>query len=108
MKHTASTDRILGPFNDLTDSVDDLLQRISELDSPEIQKIRTKVQIALAAAQSAWRDTTSYASRQAMQTLRRPSEYLYESPWRALGIATLLGLGVGAMLMRPRRVLERR
>jgi ElaB/YqjD/DUF883 family membrane-anchored ribosome-binding protein len=107
MKRTASTERILGPFNDLTDSVDDLLERISELKSPEIQKIRTKVQIALAAAQSAWRDTTSYASRQAMQTLRRPGEYLHESPWRALGIATVVGLGVGAMLMRPRKSLER-
>jgi ElaB protein len=107
MKHTASTERILGPLNDLTDSVDDLLERISELKSPEIQKIRTKVQIALAAAQSAWRDTANYASRQAMQTLRRPGEYIQESPWRALGIATLLGLGVGAILMRPRRTVER-
>jgi ElaB/YqjD/DUF883 family membrane-anchored ribosome-binding protein len=107
MKQTASTERILGPFNDLTDSVDDLLERISELKSPEIQKIRTKVQIALAAAQSAWWDTASYASRQAMQSLRRPGEYIHESPWRALGIATLLGLGMGAMLMRPRRTRER-
>jgi ElaB protein len=106
MKHTASTEHILGPLNDLTDSVDDLLDRISELKSPEIQRIRTKVQIALSAAQSAWRDTASYASRQAMQTLRRPGEYIQESPWRALGIATLLGLGVGAMLMRPRRTFE--
>jgi ElaB/YqjD/DUF883 family membrane-anchored ribosome-binding protein len=107
MKHTASTERILGPFIDLTDSVDDLLQQISELKSPEIQKIRTKVQIALAAAQSAWRDTTSYAGRQAMQTLRRPDEYVHESPWQALGIATLLGLGLGAMLTWPARTRER-
>jgi ElaB protein len=107
MKHTASTERILGPFIDLTDSVDDLLQQISELKSPEIQKIRTKVQIALAAAQSAWRDTASYAGRQAMQTLRRPDEYVHESPWQALGIATLLGLGLGAMLTWPARTRER-
>ena len=107
MKRTASTERILGPFIDLTDSVDDLLQQISELKSPEIQKIRTKVQIALSAAQSAWRDTASYASRQATETLRRPDEYVHESPWQALGIATLLGLGLGAMLTWPGRTRER-
>jgi ElaB/YqjD/DUF883 family membrane-anchored ribosome-binding protein len=89
-------------FDDLVDSIDDLLKRISDLDSPEINKIRTKVQIALSAAKSAWKDTTHYAGEQVTNSLRWPDEHLRESPWRALGIATVVGIGMGALLTRPR------
>jgi ElaB/YqjD/DUF883 family membrane-anchored ribosome-binding protein len=85
-------------FSDLTSGVEDLLQRIADVDTPEVRKIRAKVEVALAAAKSAWRDTTRYANR----TLHRPGEIVRESPWRTVGIATLLGIGVGALLLRPR------
>ena len=70
-------------FDDLVDSIDDLLQRISDLDGPEINKIRTKVQIALSAAKSAWQDTTHYAGEQVTNSLRWPGEQMREAPWRA-------------------------
>jgi ElaB/YqjD/DUF883 family membrane-anchored ribosome-binding protein len=85
-------------FSDLTSGVEDLLQRIADVDTPEVRKIRAKVEVALAAAKSAWRDTTSYANR----TLHRPGEFVRESPWKTVGIATLLGIGLGALLLRPR------
>jgi len=82
----------------LTDSVEDLLQHIADVEGPDIKKIRVKVQMALAAAKSAWSDTADYASRQ----ISRPGEYMRESPWQSLGIAALVGIGVGAILMRSR------
>lgn len=91
------------PFNELLDSVDDLLKRIADVDSPDIKKIRTKVQVALAIARSAWQDTALYANRQVKNSLQWPNDYLRESPWRAIGIATVVGLGVGALLTRSRR-----
>jgi ElaB/YqjD/DUF883 family membrane-anchored ribosome-binding protein len=90
------------PYNELTSSVEDLLTRIAHVDNPDIKTIRAKVQVALAAAKSAWQDTTSYASRQVTRTLRRPGDYVRESPLRTIGIAALLGIGVGALLARPR------
>src|ERR1700730_953962 len=89
-------------FDDLVDGIDDLLKRISDLDSPEINKIRTKVQIALSAAKSAWKDTAQYAGERVTNALRWPDEHLRESPWRAVGIATVVGIGMGALLTRPR------
>jgi ElaB/YqjD/DUF883 family membrane-anchored ribosome-binding protein len=102
MKHTASSERGDAFFNDLVDSIDDLLKRISDIDSPEVNKIRTKAQIALSAAKSAWQDTTHYATEQVTGSLRWPGERMRESPWRAVGIATVVGIGVGALLTRPR------
>jgi ElaB/YqjD/DUF883 family membrane-anchored ribosome-binding protein len=103
MENAASHSSFVGPFNELADSVDDLLRRISDVDSPEVKKIRTKVQIALAVAKSAWQDTAHYANQQVANSLRLPGDYVRESPWRALGLATLLGVGLGALLCRSRR-----
>jgi ElaB/YqjD/DUF883 family membrane-anchored ribosome-binding protein len=102
MKHAASNARGDAFFNDLVDSIDDLLKRISDIDSPEVNKIRTKVQIALSAAKSAWQDTAQYATEQVTSSLRWPGERMRESPWRAVGIATVVGIGVGALLTRSR------
>ena len=90
------------PYSELMDSIEDLLQRIAGLDSPEIAKIRAKVKLALAAARSAWQDGTAYAGRQVSETWSRQSEYLRESPWRTFGGAMLLLIGVGAILARSR------
>jgi ElaB/YqjD/DUF883 family membrane-anchored ribosome-binding protein len=100
MRHTSSSDATLGALNDLTDSVEDLLKKIADVDGPDIKKIRAKVQMALTAAQSAWNDTADYARGQVSATLRRPGQYLRESPWQSLGVAALVGLTVGALLMR--------
>lgn len=102
MENAASHSHIADPFNELADSVDDLLKRIADVDSPDIRKIRTKVQIALAVAKSAWRDTADYANQRVINTLRWPDDYLRESPWRAVGIAAVLGLGMGCLLSRSR------
>jgi ElaB/YqjD/DUF883 family membrane-anchored ribosome-binding protein len=103
MEYAAAHARNAEPFNELLDSVDDLLKRIADVDSPDIKKIRTKVQVALAIARSAWQDTAVYANQQVRNSLQWPNDYLRESPWRAIGIATVVGMGVGALLIRSRR-----
>jgi ElaB/YqjD/DUF883 family membrane-anchored ribosome-binding protein len=103
MKHAASNAGRDAFFNELVDSVDELLKRISDIDSPDINKIRTKVQIALSAAKSAWQDTTHYANERVTDSLRWSGEQMRESPWRVVGIATVVGIGMGALLTRQRR-----
>jgi ElaB/YqjD/DUF883 family membrane-anchored ribosome-binding protein len=100
MEQSAASAHDAEPFNDLLDSVGDLLKRIADVESPEIAKIRAKVQVALALARSAWQDTARYANQRARNSLRWPNDYLHESPWRAIGIATVIGMGVGAILGR--------
>jgi ElaB/YqjD/DUF883 family membrane-anchored ribosome-binding protein len=102
MNHAASKKGI-DFFNELVDSIEELLKRISDVDSPEIEKIRTKAQVSLAAARSAWQDTTRYANQQVTDSLRSSRDYLRESPWRTVGVATVVGIAVGALLISKQR-----
>ena len=102
MKHAASPARGDAIFHELVTSVDELLSRISDIDSPDIPKIRAKVQIAVSAAKSAWQDTADFASKQMTNSMHWPGERLRESPWRAVGIAAAIGIGMGALLTRQR------
>ena len=95
--------RNVEPIDDLLDNVDDLLRRIADIDTPDIKKIRAKVQVAAAVARSAWEDTAQYANRQVRKSLSWPNDYLRESPWQAIGIATVIGMGVGAYLIGSHR-----
>jgi ElaB/YqjD/DUF883 family membrane-anchored ribosome-binding protein len=99
MHRTTTSEHI---FDELTEMVEELLQKMGDVESPEIDKIRSKTRIALAAAKSAWADTKGYATR----NLSRPGDYVresvQESPWRMLGLAALLGIGTGALLMRSK------
>ena len=49
-------------FHELFDGVEDLIKRVAEVESPEIQKIRAKVRAALIVARSAAQDGAARVS----------------------------------------------
>ena len=87
-------------FHELFDGVEDLIKRVSEVDSPEIQKIRAKARLALMMAKSAVQDSAVHAGRQARRAAGATDGYLREYPWYALGLGTLLGFGLGVLVSR--------
>jgi ElaB/YqjD/DUF883 family membrane-anchored ribosome-binding protein len=91
-----------GQFHDLFDSVEDLIKRVAEIDSPEIQKIRAKARVALMLAKSAVQDGATHVGRQARRAAGTTDEYLREYPWYALGLVTLVGFGAGLLVSRAR------
>lgn len=97
---TEAQDLTNSQFHELFDGVEDLIKRVSELDSPEIQKIRAKARVALMMAKSAVQDGASHAGRQARRAAGATDDYLREYPWYALGIGTLLGFGAGVLVSR--------
>jgi ElaB/YqjD/DUF883 family membrane-anchored ribosome-binding protein len=84
-----------GQFQEFFDGVDDLIEKIAQVQSPEIQKIRAKARVALGAARSAVKDSAAHVSRQARQVAATTDGYVRESPWQAVAIGTLLGLVIG-------------
>ena len=54
-----------GQVKSFLDNVEDLTKALKDVDSPDIAKVRAKVKIALAAAQSAVADTASQLRDQA-------------------------------------------
>ncbi len=91
-----------GQFQEFFDGVDDLIEKIAQVQSPEIQKIRAKARVALGAARSAVKDSAAHVSKQARQLATTTDGYVRESPWQAVALGTLVGFVVGfAVGRRP-------
>ena len=95
-------DSLSAQFDPLFDSVDDLIKRVAEIDSPEVQKIRAKARVALMVAKSALQDGAVHIGRQARQAAGTTDDYLREYPWYALGLGTLVGFGMGILVAGTR------
>ena len=90
---------VLGPeFQQLFDSVDDLIRRVADIESEEIKKIRAKVRVALIVAKSALQDSASQMGRQAKQVAATADGYVRTYPWQSVGAATLAGLVLGLLI----------
>ena len=100
-------------FHELFDGVEDLIKRVSEVNSPEIQKIRAKARVALMMAKSAIADGATHVGTQARRAagstgdyVRRAAgstdDYVREYPWYALGAGALVGFALGVLVSRSR------
>jgi ElaB/YqjD/DUF883 family membrane-anchored ribosome-binding protein len=93
-------EEVLGQFKGLFDGVEDLIKRVADVESPDVQKIRAKVRMALVAAKSALKDGATQVRTQAQQVASTTDGYVRGSPWQALGLATLFGVAVGLLVSR--------
>jgi ElaB/YqjD/DUF883 family membrane-anchored ribosome-binding protein len=100
-------------FRELFDGVEDLIKRVSEVNSPEIQKIRAKARVALMVAKSAIADGAAHVSNRARaaagstgEYVRRAAgttdDYIRDYPWYALGAGALVGFALGVLVSRSR------
>jgi ElaB/YqjD/DUF883 family membrane-anchored ribosome-binding protein len=89
-----------GQVKNFLDNVEDLTKALKDVDTPDIAKVRAKVKIALAAAQSAVADTASQLRDQAQQAGKRTDTFVRDNPWQVIGIAALVGLAVGIFASR--------
>jgi len=96
----ANGDPLTAQFQELFDGVEDLIKRVAEVESPEVQKIRAKARAALIVARSALQDGAVHIGRRARLAAGTTDDYLREYPWYALGLGTLLAFGAGLLVAR--------
>jgi ElaB/YqjD/DUF883 family membrane-anchored ribosome-binding protein len=101
---------VRSPLEVLFDGVDDLIRRVADTENPEIRKTRAKVHAALVAAKSefaaksVFEDTAKQLNRardqavQAVQANRSADDPLRDYPGSALGVALLVGIGLGLVV----------
>ena len=89
-----------GQVKSFLDNVEDLTKALKDVDSPDIERVRAKVKIALAAAKSAMADTASQLRGQAQQVGKQTDTFVRDNPWQVIGIAALVGLAVGIFASR--------
>jgi len=95
-----ATDFANGQVRNFLDNVEDLTKALKDVDTPDIARVRAKVKIALAAAQSAVSDTAAQIKSQAVNVGKRTDGYVRENPWQVVGIAAAVGLAVGFFASR--------
>jgi ElaB/YqjD/DUF883 family membrane-anchored ribosome-binding protein len=82
--------------------VDDLIRRVADNENPEIRQMRAKVYTALVAARSSFYRGAAPMRRPALQIappiINGADEYIEEYPGPVLGIALLVGLGLGLVV----------
>jgi ElaB/YqjD/DUF883 family membrane-anchored ribosome-binding protein len=83
---------------ELFDGVDDLIKRVADTENPEIRKIRAKVHATLVVARTAFEDSANQARRHPAQIAGGTDDDLDEYPGQALGVALLVGLGLGLLV----------
>jgi len=89
-----------GQVDNFLDSVDDLTRALKDVESPDIERVRAKVKLALIAAKSAVADAASQVRTQARDVGKRTDSYVRENPWQVIGVAAVIGLAVGILTSR--------
>ena len=102
------------PLEVLFDGVDDLIRRLADTENPEIRKVRAKVHAALVAAKSEFAAKSAFEEVEAQLNHARgqaaqvngvaaqvdggADDLLRDYPAPALGVALLVGIGLGLVV----------
>ena len=85
-------------LDELFDGVDDLIKRVADSENPEIRKIRAKVHASMLVAKSAVEKSGTQTRRRAGPAGGGFGGYPDEYPEEALGVALLVGVGLGVIM----------
>ena len=89
-----------GAVDNFIDTVEDLMNALKDVESPDIARVRAKVRLALVAAKSAAADTAAQIGSGARQIGQRTDGFVRDNPWQVIGIAAVVGLAVGILASR--------
>jgi ElaB/YqjD/DUF883 family membrane-anchored ribosome-binding protein len=88
-------DRANGQLNAFIDNVEDLTNALKDVDTPDIARVKAKVKLAVSAARSALADGATQVKARAREATQTTDAFVRDNPWAVVGIAALIGLGVG-------------
>jgi len=95
--------------NDLVDTSGELLNRLSDVNTPEIAALKTRVADALANAKAFIAKGASQVGEQAKEAAGVVDDYGHDSPWIAIGfvavLAGALGFAAGAATAQRKKIL---
>jgi ElaB/YqjD/DUF883 family membrane-anchored ribosome-binding protein len=84
----------------LSADVQNLLGRLAHVADPEISRLRTRIELGLAAAKKTIADGTYRVQRQAKDILTAGDGYVRDRPWQSVGVAAAVGLFLGFLVAR--------
>jgi ElaB/YqjD/DUF883 family membrane-anchored ribosome-binding protein len=88
-------------LNGFFDDVEELLGRITHLPDSEIAELRDKVESSLGAARGAMESSVQAVVDKTTRAVKATDDLVQTNPWKALGIAAVTCLALGALLRKP-------
>jgi len=82
------------------DDVEELLRRVSNVGDKEISRLRYRVESSIDHARAATREGARIAIDNTRKAAKATDDYVHENPWKAIGVAAVGALLVGALLRR--------
>jgi len=87
-------------IRNLIADVEDLIERISDLNDADIARVRSKVLGTVESAKETLADGAATLKRQAREAMSSADDYIRENPWTAIGLAALVGAVAGMLVSR--------
>jgi ElaB/YqjD/DUF883 family membrane-anchored ribosome-binding protein len=93
-------DRLMADLKTVVADAEELLKATASQTGERITAARAKAEESLKAAKERLADAQAAAVANAKAAARATDEYVHENPWRAMGVAAVAGLLLGALISR--------
>jgi ElaB protein len=84
----------------LISEVEELIERLADTADPGMARIRNRVAETLRSTRRALSESAVEVQRQARQALTAGDTYVRAQPWEAIGVAAVMGVVIGFLLLR--------
>jgi ElaB/YqjD/DUF883 family membrane-anchored ribosome-binding protein len=93
----------VGQMQKFFDDVEELLQRVSGMNEPDISQLRSKVESSIERARASTRGGAQTVIDNTRRAATATHEYVHRNPWLAIGASATIGLLLGALLRGNRK-----
>jgi ElaB/YqjD/DUF883 family membrane-anchored ribosome-binding protein len=97
---TAIRERIVDDFVSVLSEAEDLLKRAGNETGERARDLRAQVEAKLLAAKLRLQELEGEAFDRAKDAARYTDDYVHNNPWRAIGIAAVVGFVAGLLTSR--------
>lgn len=86
--------------NDALDQADELLKKAAEVGGEDAKVLQEQAQECLSSARKNFSAYCEKAAAEGRVIAENVNDYVHDNPWKAVGIAALAGIAIGALLSR--------
>ena len=97
---TATKEKLVEDLKIVIADAEELLRATASLAGEKISAVREKVQDSLDRAKSGLGDIEDVVMDTGRQAARATDDYVQANPWRAVGIATAVGVVIGLLISK--------
>jgi ElaB/YqjD/DUF883 family membrane-anchored ribosome-binding protein len=97
---TVGKDRLMSDIKAVVADAEELLKATASQTGEHITKARAKAEESLSKAKVRLADAQAATAEHARAAARATDDYVHENPWRAVGVAAVAGLLLGALISR--------